>query len=300
MTEIMTTTIPITLSTDMKNKKSQTNLNISDTAPKSTEVPTMYRVSTITCNASMNTTIDLVKLYEYIHLENDNGFVWVENGLKKRGVYPKKKKESNSTQKKCFDNQITVIYKFAADYYPNIKIFRNGNIQMTGIRKEEDGKKIVSIITDEISRIVESGMCQDIVGSKEAIKSTDFIIRMINSDFGVPFKIRRKNLHQLLISSKYGNTCSFQPLTYPGVKLQYYWNIEQENNKGICKCSEPCYGKGTGKGNGNCKKVTIAIFDSGKILITGANSFDQVNEAYEFICKVIMQNQDEIKKTFGL
>ena len=261
--------------------------------------PTMYRVSTITCNASITTTIDLVKLYEHIQLGNDSEFVWVENGLKKRGVYPKKKKEPATTKKKCFDNQITVIYKFANEYYPNIKIFRNGNIQMTGIRTEQDGQQIVKIITEQIKNIADT-TCPEMVGSKDDVKCDNFIIRMINSDFGVPFKIRRKNLHQLLISNKYGNTCSFQPLTYPGVKLQYYWNIKQENNNGICKCSEPCYGKGSGDGNGNCKKVTIAIFDSGKILITGANSFAQVNKAYEFICKVIMENQDELKKTFGM
>ena len=261
--------------------------------------PTTYRVSTITCNASITSTINLIELFDNLNLGDDNGFIWIENGLKKRGVYPKKKKDtSQNKKKKCFDNQITVIYKYASDYYPNIKIFRNGNIQMTGIRTENDGKNIVDIITKEIISIAQN-KCPTLVGTIDNIQCKDFIIRMINCDFAVPFKIRRKNLHQLLISSKYGNTCSFQPLTYPGVKLQYYWNITQLNNHGICKCNKPCYGKGTGDGDGNCKKVTIAIFDSGKILITGANSFDQVNKAYDFICKVIMDNELDIKKLFG-
>jgi len=260
---------------------------------------TPYRVSTITCNASITTTIDLVKLFENINLTDDittsNGFIWIENGLKKRGTYPKKRKESK--QKKCFDNQITVIYKYLDGYYPNIKIFRNGNIQMTGIRTEEDGKKVVNIITEELKKLTDS--YNDIVGNKNDIVNKDFTIRMINCDFGIPFKIRRKNLHQLLISPKYGNTCSFQPLTYPGVKLQYYWNKKQNNN-GICQCNKICYGKGNGNGDGECKKVTIAIFDSGKILITGANSFEQVNKAYEFICNVIINNKDDIKKICNL
>lgn len=264
-----------------------------------TENPTKYRVSTITCNASITTTINLLELFDNLTLGDDNGFLWIENGLKKRGVYPKKKKDtSQNKKKKCFDNQITVIYKYGPEYYPNIKIFRNGNIQMTGIRNENDGKNMVDIITKEISFIAKN-TCPTLVGNIDNILCQDFIIRMINCDFGVPFKIRRKNLHQLLISSKYGNTCSFQPLTYPGVKLQYYWNITQPTNNGICKCKSPCYGKGNGQSDGNCKKVTIAIFDSGKILITGANSFEQVNKAYEFICKVIMDNENDIKKVFG-
>ena len=265
--------------------------------------PTKYRVSTITCNASITTTINLVELFENLTLGDDVGFIWtmmwIDNGIRKRGVYPKKKKTSaHPKEKKCFDNQITVIYKYATDYYPNIKIFRNGNIQMTGIRTEEDGKNIVNIITAELLSITNK-LCPTLVGKETDIKNKDFLIRMINCDFGVPFKIRRKNLHQLLISNKYGNTCSFQPLTYPGVKLQYFWNINQSSKNGICKCSLPCYGKGTGNGDGNCKKVTIATFESGKILITGANSFDQVNEAYQFICNVIMTNQTDLKKTFG-
>jgi TATA-box binding protein (TBP) (component of TFIID and TFIIIB) len=263
--------------------------------------PTKYRVSTITCNASITTTINLVELFNHAKLGDDIGFVWIENGLKKRGVYPKKKKEHSATkEKKCFDNQLTVIYKYADGYYPNIKIFRNGNIQMTGIRTEEDGKNIVNVITKELIKITTT-TCPTLVGNckVEDIENKDFVIRMINCDFGVPFKIRRKNLHQLLISAKYGITCSFQPLTYPGVKSQYYWNSTQPTNNGICKCTVPCYGKGTGHGDGNCKKVTIATFDSGKILITGANSFDQVNKAYEFICAVIMDNQDEVKKCFN-
>jgi hypothetical protein len=266
----------------------------------SNEQPTKYRVSTITCNASISTTIDLTKLFEHISLTENTGFIWIENGTKKRGIYPaKKKKSSQQKEKKCFDNQVTVIYKYG-EYYPNIKIFRNGNIQMTGVRTVENGQDMVNIITNELKKIA-TEKCESIVGTDkiESIVNTNFIIRMINTDFGVPFKIRRKNLHQLLISSKYGNTCSFQPLTYPGVKLQYFYNIQNNKNNGICSCTKPCFGKGTGDGDGNCKKVTIAIFDSGKILITGANSFLQINEAYRFICSVIMENQDELKKSFG-
>jgi hypothetical protein len=119
---------------------------------------------------------------------------------------------------------------------------------------------------------------------------------MINSDFGVPFKIRRKNLHHLLISDVYNNACSFQPLTYPGVKLQYFWNKMNPQKNGVCNCTNICYGKGGGNGNGDCKKVTVSIFDSGKILITGANAFDQVDNAYSYICKVISDNKRELKK----
>ena len=38
---------------------------------------------------------------------------------------------------------------------------------------------------------------------------------------------------------------------------------------GICKCDCNCNGKGEGLGIGDCKRVTIAVFNSGKIIITG-------------------------------
>jgi len=269
------------------------------------EVPSKYIVSTITCNATINTSVNLQIFFSNVNISND-GFIWVEimnkkttidgenqNGRQTRGVYPKKKKISEKN-KQSFDNQVTMYYRFRDTYCPNIKLFKNGNIQMTGIKKEEDGLSIVDIIASEVKRIYETGF--PIVDTIAEIIPNSFVIRMINSDFGVPFKIRRKNLHHILISSNYNNACSFQPLTYPGVKLQYFWNKMNPQKNGVCGCTGVCYGKGSGNGNGDCKKVTISVFDSGKILITGANAFDQIDNAYGYICQVIADNKSEVKK----
>lgn len=255
--------------------------------------PTAYRVSTITCNASIATKVSLAMFFENIRI-NDDGFMWSEYGTSSKGVRPKKKKKADTErQKKCFDNQVTIIYKMKPDYHPNCKLFKNGNIHMTGIRTPEDGHRMVDIIADEVRRISKQGV--PIVESADDIKPGDFKIRMINCDFGFPMKVRRKNLHLLLINN-YQNVCSFQPLTYPGVKLQYYWNTKNTNKDGICHCQNPCFGKGDGNADGDCKKVTVAVFDSGKTLITGANTFDQVNDAYAYICRVVKENSHEVQK----
>jgi TATA-box binding protein (TBP) (component of TFIID and TFIIIB) len=240
--------------------------------------------------------VDLTVFFDNVAL--DSNFMWVEYGLRTRGVYPKKRKDPGEN-KKCFDNQATVIYKMQDakqnTYFPNIKLFRNGSIQMTGIRSPDDGQYISQAIADEITKIRE--VAPSIVdASAEKVMASAFKIRMINCDFGVAFKIRRKKLHQLLISSPYNNTCSFQPVDYPGVKLQYYWNDRLPNMYGNCECATHCFGNGTGDGQGQCKKVTVSIFDSGKILITGANSFIQVNAAYKYICDMIHNNEDKMKK----
>lgn len=272
-----------------------------------TDDPSFYTVSTITCNATINTAVNLQKFFENVAITVDAGFLWVEIMDKKeggvgrstRGISPKKKKTSDKS-KQSFDNQVTMYYRLGEKYSPNIKLFKNGNIQMTGIKNKDDGCKIVEVISAEVRRISESGV--EIVADIDKIVPSGFVIRMINSDFGMPFKIRRKNLHHLLISQKYSNACSFQPLTYPGVKLQYFWNkaaAAPQLNDGICRCTGVCYGKGTGRGDGDCKKVTVSIFDSGKILITGANAFDQVDDAYKYICKVIKENKEELKKVIA-
>lgn len=250
--------------------------------------PTPYRVSTITCNATVSTTVKLPVFFKHVRIHPDT-IVYSEFGRESKGVPVRKRPVAPVEGKKSFDNQVTVILRMKDGYYPNVKLFRNGSIQMTGVRTEADGHVVVDQIVREVRRIAQEHD-PDIVGDIHELKGDKFAIRMINSDFGFPFKIRRKNLHQLLISPMYQNACSFQPLTYPGVKLQYYWN--QQNKGGVCKCENACYG--TGKGE--CKKVTVSIFDSGKVLITGANSFDQVNEAYGYICNVVRSNMQEVVK----
>jgi TATA-box binding protein (TBP) (component of TFIID and TFIIIB) len=253
--------------------------------------PTRYRVSTITCNATISTKVNLDLFFEHIHIE-PNGFVWSEFHKRTKGTHPKNK-AAKGEDKKPFDNQVTVVYKLGDTYYPNCKMFRNGNIHLTGIRTPEDGVRMMHLLADEVLRIGKTGF--PIVERMEDVQARDFQIRMINCDFGFPMKIRRKTLHQVLMN-QYDNICSFQPLTYPGVKLQYFWNKTHRTKDGLCHCSLPCFGKGIGEGDGECKKVTVAIFDSGKILITGANSFDQVNDAYRYICKVVQDNVEAVQK----
>lgn len=279
-----------------------------------------YRVSTITCNANIgkDINIDLHVLFKHIELKNqDNSFVWIqylkEDDNNFRGDYPKKKRKSkkNTTNKNRFDNQITVIYRYTNDYMPNIKIFKNGNIQLTGIKDFEHPKMIVEKIIDNILNIY-NNIDKEIIISNyidtnpiNRLAYENFKIRMINSDFKIytdeqmteRFSIKRKELHNILISEKYNNKSSFQPGVYQGVKLEYYWNdnMTQKNN-GVCKCLKNCFGKNTGYGDGNCKKVTIAIFESGSILITGGITLEQIEEAYAYICKVIEDNKTVIKK----
>ncbi len=264
--------------------------------------PTPYRVSTITCNGIVGTSVNLSLFFQNVDIQEDVGFIYAEyRGTQSRGKKAKekrsKKKEDpqDTKEKKCFDNQVTVIYRLPTGHAPNIKLFRNGNIQMTGIRTEEEGKNMVESMVAEIRRIYDAGVV-DLVENVNSLCAKDFKIRMINSNFSASYRIRRKDLHKLLISPKYGNTSNFQATSYPGVKLYYYWNNNNTHQDGVCRCTSPCYGKGSGSGDGECKKVTVSVFESGNVLITGANHFAQVNEAYTYICNILVKDVDILRK----
>ena len=289
----------------------------------STPTPTPYRISTITFNGDLNVYIRRDVFFQNATVtENDGeeGFAWMEcwmNGNQHiRGIFPKKKTQSKTKRtatattttgaaegaepaqpkNKSFDNQISMYYRFRKEYIPHVKLFKNGNIHITGLRSIEDGTFILEQTKGEIERIYKDDptILVDDAGDITKLVVSNPIVRLINSDFQIPFKIRRKELHQLLIAPPYNTICSFQPGTYPGVKLEYYWNIRNEQKDGCCRCATPCFGKK--HANGQCKKVTVAIFDSGSVLITGATSHEQVKDAYAYICDVIMTHTDYLKK----
>lgn len=262
--------------------------------------PTPYVVSTITCNGSVGTAVKSDILFEHIQVAADDQktrqIIYCEYHGKKKGVNPneKKRKVKAKTEDTRFDNQVTVIYRMNEKYAPNIKIFRNGNLHMTGIKKEKDAELITHELISEIERIADT--YPNILEKREELKCHPIIIRMINTNFSVPYLIRRKDLHKMLISDEYGNLCDFQPGSYPGVKLKYFWNSAYHNQRGICECTTVCEGKGSGCGDGQCKKVTVSLFESGNILITGANQFNQVDEAYQYICFILKSQQQRIQK----
>ena len=284
-----------------------------------------YRISTITCNANIGNNINInlgilfdnMKVIENVTEGIDKGIVWVQfmkNGTDvSKGVYPKKRRKSkkNTMKKNRFDNQVTVIYKFNDKYIPNVKIFKNGNIQLTGIKDVKDTELIVNHIISDITEIYNNIDKNIIVDAADAVpdyvldlKYQNFKIRMINTDFKVytdpefkkGFEIRRKEIHKLFINDEHNNKCSFQPGIYQGVKLEYFWNINNKNKNGICSCPKYCYGKGTGQNIGECKKVTGALFESGSVLITGGITFEQVNETYKYICDFLEKHKELIKK----
>ena len=44
-----------------------------------------------------------------------------------------------------------------------------------------------------------------------------------------------------------------------------------------------------------CNQITISVFQSGSVIITGAKSIEQIRDGYEYINTIFSQNFDDIK-----
>lgn len=82
---------------------------------------------------------------------------------------------------------------------------------------------------------------------------------------------------------------------YQGVNAKYFYNTNNHGT-GVCACGLPtfCKGQGTGDGKGECKRITMSIFRTGKIIITGARTMDQIEEAYRFLNRVFDTHKDTV------
>lgn len=263
---------------------------------------TPFRISTITATGSLNTIINLKALFDITETINADeakiGIVYLEYGSNKfecitKGVSTKKVVKTRKVREiKRFDNQATAIIKLRADerYFVNCKIFKNGNIQMTGIKNIDDGHIGLSIIYNLIQSGHDNNI--DVVENIEDLFMSDYKIQLINSDFKICCEIKRDVLHRILIS-EYNLICSYEPCIYPGVKIQYFHN---ERGDGVCRCEPHCgtRKKAQKREAGACGRITISNFSSGCVIITGANQITHIEKAYAFICKVFVDHLHEI------
>jgi TATA-box binding protein (TBP) (component of TFIID and TFIIIB) len=259
----------------------------------------------MTITSNINTEINLEVISKELLLvdyySNDIGCIKIElGGMPTRG-YCKKDIENKTKKKKTFYNQATIILRLLDQSNTlkevNSKLFSNGRIQMTGIKSIESAEASLKLLFNSIknlSYIDSEGKTIYAINDKINAHCGKINIHLINSDYKTGFKIKRDILHDLLVNT-YDIYSTYEPCIYPGVNTKYYWN-KTNTMDGVCGCSVECNGKGGGNGDGECKKVTISIFQSGAIIITGATNIEQLNSAYNFINRVLDTHFDELER----
>ena len=254
------------------------------------ELPEGLKFSTMTATSQIYTQEELEIEKIYNNLDVNNNIVYIEWANKPpKGLSPKQESQKKKKNKKVFFNQITIVIVVGNDYN-NIKLFNNGAISMTGVKSETNGRRAVNILISNLKNI--EGLLP------EDTKMDFFNIVWINSDYKSSFEIKRPVLHQLLVN-EYNIFSKFEPCIYPGVLSSFFWNedYKDKENKilGKCYCQNLCTGKGDGKGDGQCKKITISVFQSGSVII-GAKTYVQIFDAYKFISGVFNDHEEELKK----
>ena len=240
----------------------------------------------MTAVSKLSEHINIEEMYNSLEINDIVKFVEYKTQYK---GYSKKldKKVRKNKVKRTFFNQST-IHIYDGSKVVNVKIFNNGNIQMTGLKYEGQGKEILNILKDILIEKNKSIRFFE----NENIDVLDYRIVLINSDFDIKYSVDREKLHREIINL--GLYSTYEPCMYPGVNIKYYFN-KLYGKCGICKCDCKCDGKGSGLENGSCKRVTIAVFNSGEIIITGGNNREQIAESYYFITNVL---KDKEKFTF--
>jgi TATA-box binding protein (TBP) (component of TFIID and TFIIIB) len=238
----------------------------------------------------LNTKVELSKLASL--LETNDNILYIEHGSHvSKGVNNKKISKKKSENRKYFYNQVTVhiFNNLKVNKRVNVKIFNNGRVQMTGVNSDHIGETTIQILLSEVNKL--SSVSKLEIFETETIESVGSLETvLINSDFDIHNEINRETLHRLIIMNGYMS--SFEPCTYPGVNIKYYHN-PLKRNFGICDCDTPCNGKGK---DNTCKKITVAVFKSGKIIITGGRSKENIQTAYQFITEFIEENNEILVK----
>tara|TARA_B100000900_G_scaffold156849_1_gene133338 strand:+ start:12084 stop:12830 length:747 start_codon:yes stop_codon:yes gene_type:complete len=239
------------------------------------------RISTMTAVSKLSDDINLQNLYDNLNINDIVKYIeFKENepkGFSKKSLRKTRKK----TIRKTFYNQAT-IHIHHKDKVVNVKVFKNGNIQMTGLKYQDQGKEVLQLVIEQLMRNNRG------IFEKDELDVLYYKIVLINSDFDIKYKVDREKLHREII--RLGLYSTYEPCMYPGVNIKYYFN-NIYNKCGICKCDCKCSGKGEGLREGDCKKVTIAVFNSGKIIITGGKSTEQLVESYDFITNVLSDRE---------
>ena len=286
--------------------------NIKAILPKLKFNPSKLKFVTTTAiawivNPKDNINIDFKEIYNTFIIEEDVLLIKSDNIYKEKFIGSivgcktggeKIKGHFKKTNMGDFYNCTTVNVLLSSIKSANVKIFNNGKLQMTGISKPSDGERAVQYICNMINKLTKNNV--RIITNKENYMVSKFSYKtvMINTCYELGTCINRECLYNI-VSKKYNLNTIYDADGYPGVRVEYYYNTKNTKTyeEGRCTCKTKCKGRGTGMGHGECRKISIAIFQSGSAIIAGGcNSVEPIYITYNFINKIIGDILPDVKK----
>lgn len=259
---------------------------------------TPLRISTLVTTGHLGQTINLDSLFTQIKNSlipigyPDEGFLKMEHKARVIGFSARDLLTKRRVSDKTFFNQSTIVIRKRrnADEFKevNVKLFANGGFQMTGVTNEEFSRETVQWMMERMNAFP-----TPITESPMTLKK--FAVQLLNSDYKMNALAKRAELHRILCET-YHLSSTLETTIYQGVNTKYYYNQASPDKDGICKCQKFCSGQGDGTAIGNCKRITIAIFQTGSIIITGARTRHQLDEAYDFINLILAKHMKDVTR----
>lgn len=177
-----------------------------------------------------------------------------------------------SKSRKNFYFQTTLIIK-QNDILINVKIFRNGTIQITGSKNISMVIWIVDIIL-KMFKDAKMSVYADPVDFCDLSKLIDFKIIMMNCVFTLNFYINRESTTKLLESDNKLTSVWFDPQRHSGINLKYIRNVKD-----------------------NERLISLIIFEKGNIILSSAIDYEDIIETYKYVKTLLLSNYDNISKS---
>lgn len=268
-----------------------------------TYTKTNLRISTMVITAHWGTSIQLDQLFESLRSVilpiwyPEEGILKFEHKNMVLGSSYKDIFTNRKITSKSFFNQSTIVLrrkitnddeKNDGSYHwkeVNVKLFANGGIQMTGVTSELFARRAMEWLLHTIQSLPESPF-----PSPPSIQR--FSIQLINTDYALNKFINQDTLHKIFIN-EYNLFSMLEKTIYQGINTKFFYNA-RDPGQGICQCKQFCKGQGTGEGEGECKRITMSIFRTGRIIITGARQIHQIDAAYDFLNRVFDRHQSTV------
>ena len=216
------------------------------------------RISTITLCCNYNINIDMDELIESYPCKNNGKFY-------------------NS----AIFNWKT---KYQTKLLVSVKVFPNGKVQIAGVNTIKSCAYIIRKVMKKLQKF-------NLDHKEKQPNITNLSIAMINSDFKIINSLNLIDFCKVLSEktiNKGGNvaTIIYQPVKYPAINLKVIIesNLEDYNKHLYVYSSKKKYKK----------TISVLIFRSGSIIITGGNNIFEYFEMYKYILNIVENNLSKI------
>jgi len=245
------------------------------------DLPEGVSISTITLTCKFDTTFNAHNIGRYLELIPNTiiGIKYGDGEKSSKTLVIKKRRAKKKVKKpKSFFNQVTIVVQSENNNEINIKFFKNGSVHVTGCKSAKHFENSIKIAFEELKKV--KAVYDPI--QKKIIKKpfltnpenfdidhiNDISIRMINNGFKLGFKIDREDVYNIFKSKNV--SCTYEPCVHACVNIKYNYK--------------------------NTSSLSVFVFESGSIIITGVKTKDHIDEAYKFIIKFIYENFNKIYK----